>query len=357
MTGLPGAATSDPRVKVSGIGRLAGLRPRRRPGDGGEVSGADVDLVDALDPLGRGTVTAWLRDTPSPAQRQVRLRVLASFLRWLRATEPGLGLLAVTGAEVERYCTAALAGGPPAGPPAASSSGSSSGSSRGPSGGPSGGSGLPGRPLATATVARRRAVLDAFYAYAWRCGALRAGCQTGTAGTAGGREVPCDPPCDGSRDGGAAEGITREERRLLRRGVARLATGGLAAQAAAVALLDATGADVDALATLTPQDLCAVADGAGGDNTVVVLRTGRDDIAAFPVPAPARPLLRTLCRDRAATEPLLRRDDGEPADLGWFGAALIRAALAGGMPEERASRLHPRMLRAVTVGRLRGGSG
>lgn len=345
MTGLPGAATSDPRVKVSGIGRLAGLRPRRRPGDGGEVSGADVDLVDALDPLGRGTVTAWLRDTPSPALRQVRLRVLASFLRWLRAAEPGLGLLAVTGAEVERYCTAALAGGPPA----ASSSGSSPE--------PSGGSGLPGRPLATATVARRRAVLDAFYAYAWRCGALRAGCQTGTAGTAGGREVPCDPSCDGSRDGGAAEWITREERRLLRRGVARLATGGLAAQAAAVALLDATGADVDALAALTPQDLCAVADGAGGDNTVVVLRTGRDDIAAFPVPAPARPLLRTLCRDRAATEPLLRRDDGEPADLGWFGAALIRAALAGGMPEERASRLHPRMLRAVTVGRLRGGSG
>ncbi|MBB6347473.1 hypothetical protein ACWGH8_05710 [Nonomuraea muscovyensis] len=298
-------ATSDPLVRVTGIGQVAGLRPRRRPGDGGEVSGADVDVVDALDPLGRRTVTGWLLDTPSPTMRRGRLRVLASFVRWLRAAEPGRALLAVTGAQVERYCAAALGGELPGGP------------------------GVSGKPLANVTVARRRAALEAFYGYAWRHGALLASCD-------------------------APEGVgalTRDERRLLRRGVACLAADGRAAEAAAVALLEATGACVDALAGLTARDLCTVADGAGGGSAVVVLQTGRDDIAAFPVPAPARALLRTLCQERDADEPLLRRDDGGPVDLAWVGAALIRAALSGGVPEERASRLHPRLLRAATLRR------
>jgi hypothetical protein len=36
-------------------------------------------------------------------------------------------------------------------------------------------------------------------------------------------------------------------------------------------------------------------------------------------------------------------------DLDWLRGALADAALAGGVPEQRARDLHPHMLRAVTV--------
>ncbi|TDC04231.1 hypothetical protein E1267_23445 [Nonomuraea longispora] len=285
---------------AASVGQIAGLRPRRGPQDAGEVPGADVDLLDSLDPLTWRTVAAWLRERPSAATRQVRLRVLAAFLRWLREAEPSVELLAVTGAHLDTYCDAARAGALTIGVR------------------------VPGKPLASATVNRRRGVLSSFYAFAWRSGSVR-------------------------HDRVAAPGtgvLTREDRRLLRQGVARLAAGGRHAEAAAVALLDATGAAADALAELTFQDLHPVA---GDDLAIVTVHDSRGDIVAFPVPPPARPLLEALSSDRGPGEPLLRRDDGRPVDVEWLRDALAEAALAGGIPRQRAKLLHPYMLRAITA--------
>ncbi|MEV0152095.1 hypothetical protein AB0H64_44810, partial [Nonomuraea sp. NPDC050733] len=165
---------------------------------------------------------------------------------------------------------------------------------------------------------------------------------------------PPPPPAAGAADGRAGNGaaaLTRDERRLLRRGIERLAGEGRAAEAAALALLDATGAPVEALAGVTAQDLRTVAGVGGGDGgeqaAVVVVRAGRDDRTAFPLPPLACRLLRELHPGRSGAEPLLRRDDDEPVDSAWLGAALTSAALAGGIPRRRAARLDPRMMLAA----------
>ncbi|MGN9841403.1 hypothetical protein ACTMTI_25075 [Nonomuraea sp. H19] len=290
---------------VTSVGQLAGLRPRRRPRDGGEVPGADVEVVDALDLLTRRTVLAWLHDRPSVLARQTSLQVLASFLRWLHTIEPALEPLAVTGAHLDAYCYAALTGGLKGGR-------------------------SPGKPLAPATVAKKRAVLSSFYAFAGRCGVVRHDRLAASQAAKNGRA------------------LTREERRLLRQGIARLAAEGRPAEAAAVALLDATGTSSEALAGLTAQDLHIV----GGWPAIITVHHDRDDIVAFPVPALARPLLRTLCSSRPAGEPLIRRADGHPVDLEWLRAALTDAALAGGIPERRAKLLHPHLMRATPAAEL-----
>ncbi|WP_188193210.1 hypothetical protein [Nonomuraea sp. SYSU D8015] len=294
---------------VTSVGQLAGLRPRRRPRDGGEVTGADVDLLDALDPLTWRTVAAWLHGKPSAATRQVGLQVLASFLRWLRSKEPALELLAVTGSHLDAYCEAARIGALPR---------------------------TPARPLADKTVARKRSALLSFYAFAWQCGVVRHNPVPGPRGVR-------------VRRADAARTLTREERRLLRQGVARLAADGRTAEATAVALLESTGASADALAGLTRQNVHGVPDGTGSQPVVVTLYRGRDDVAAFRVPPLVRPLLRLLCASRPAGEPLIRRPDGRPLDQDWLKGALADAALAGGIPEHRARHLHPNMLRAATV--------
>ncbi|MEV0616374.1 hypothetical protein AB0I81_23870 [Nonomuraea sp. NPDC050404] len=291
------------------VGRIGGLRPRRRPGDGGEVPGQDVDLVDALAPHTRRTVAAWLLDKQTPATRQARLQVLASFLRWLRTVEPELEPLAVTGAHLEAYCEAALAGELTTGVR------------------------NPGKPLARATVTRKRAMLSSFYTFAWSSGVVRHD-----------RTPVSRPPA--ARDTWTP---TREDRLLLRRGIAKLAADGRPAEAAAVALLEATGAPVDALAGLTVQDLRAVT---GGEPAIVTMHDGRGDLVAFPVPMSARPLLRVLSAARTAGEPLIRRPDGHPVDVQWLRAALSAAALAGGIPKRRAELLDPHMMRATTVTEL-----
>ncbi|WP_127932776.1 hypothetical protein [Nonomuraea polychroma] len=303
---------------MTSIGHLPGLRPRRRPRDGGEAAGGDVDLVDALDPLTWRTVAAWLHDKPSAATRQVGLQVLASFLRWLRGTDQALELLAVTGAHLDTYCELARTGALTRTPAR--------------------------KPLSTRTVARKRSVLLSFYAFAWQHGVVRHNQVPGPL-TARNRRIAGTPP------------LTREERRLLRQGVACLAADGRTAEAAAVALLESTGAGADALAGLTRQDVHSVADGAGSRPAVITVHHGRDDVVAFPVPPLARPLLRVLCASRPAGEPLIRRSDGRPVDVDWLSDALTDAALAGGIAEQRARDLHPRMLRAVTVTDLLGDSG
>ncbi|WP_336209577.1 hypothetical protein [Nonomuraea sp. LPB2021202275-12-8] len=91
-----------PAPLVDLVGDIAGLRPRRRRRDGGEVPGADVDLIDELprnddEPIpgqraSWPTVAAWLRAGKSAATRRDRLADLAKFVRWWARTAPGAGL-------------------------------------------------------------------------------------------------------------------------------------------------------------------------------------------------------------------------------------------------------------------------
>ncbi|SEN75358.1 hypothetical protein [Nonomuraea pusilla] len=312
--GAAGAPAVPPLEQdVASVGEIEGLRPRRRPRDGGDVPGADVDLVDALDPQTWRAAAAWLQEKAATATRQGRLQALAGFLRWLGAAEPGLDPLAVTGAHVDAYCDAVLTGAAP------------------------GGVRAPGKPPSDATVARKRTTLLAFYAYAWRWGLVR---QNRGHGHHQARPAP------------RPDTVTREERRMLRRGVARLAADGRPAEAAAVALLEGTGAPAAALAALTIENIKTVPDGHGGEQTLIAFHDGRGDLVAFPVPPPARPLLHALRYGRPAGEPLIRRDDGRPVDLEWLSSALTRAALAGGVPEERARALDPHLMRAGVVAEL-----
>ncbi|WP_143043958.1 hypothetical protein [Nonomuraea jiangxiensis] len=376
---------------MSSVGHLAGLRPRGRSGAGGDVRGADVELVDALDLPTWRTVVAWLRDTPSMAGRRSRLQILAAFMRWLRTLDPATELLAASGTHLDRYCEAARSGALTVGVR------------------------TPGKPLAGATVARRRTALSSFYAYAWQYGAVRqthaaappparareavprrgsvrdtdpqagtdTGSQAGTdarpqagtdagqrvgaardagskAGTDGGQQAGTDtrPRVGavhdaGSRaDGAPVPGVTPEERRLLRQGVGRLAAEGRSVEAAAVALLEATGASAATLARLTAQDIHAGAEGGDGRPGIIVLRDAQDGVVAFPLTARIRSLLRQLCSSRPAGESLIRRDDGDPVDGAWLGRVLREAAQAGGIPERRAEALHPQLLRATTVADL-----
>ncbi|MCK2219056.1 hypothetical protein MF672_035465 [Actinomadura sp. ATCC 31491] len=294
---------------VTSVGDLPGLRPRRKPRDGGEAPAADVDLVDALDPQTWRVVAAWLHDKPSAATRQVALQVMASFLRWLPEAEPDVELLAVTGAHLEAFCEAARRGSIAR---------------------------TPGRPLTSKTVSRKRAALLSFYSFAWRCGVVRHNQVAG-------------PRITRARRPGTARTLGADERRLLRKGVARLHADGRTTEAAAVALLELTGAAVEALAGLTRQDVRSVPDGPTSQPVVVTVNHGRDDVTAFLVSPLVRPLLRILCTSRPLGEPLLRRPDGRALDAGWLGSALTEAALAGGVPEERARLLTPAMLRATDV--------
>ncbi|GGO72310.1 hypothetical protein [Nonomuraea cavernae] len=299
---------------VTSVGEIAGLRPRRRSRDGGEVPGDDVDLVDALDAQARSTVAGWLADTPSLTGRRTRLRVLAAFLRWLHALRPPVELLAVTEEHLDSYRDAAAAGTLTVGVR------------------------TPGKPLGGSTVARRRATLASFHTYARLRGAPAHG--------------PAGEPAEPAEATRARRPLSREERRLLRQGVARLAADGRLATAAAVALLEGTGAPMGTLAGLTARGLRTVAEVDGTEHSVITFRNHGGDIVAVPVPRPARLLLDVLRRGRPAGELLITREDGQPADPAWIGAALIDAALAGGIPGERARRLHPHLLCAATIGEL-----
>lgn len=182
------------------VGQIPGLRPRHRPGQG-EVAAADVQVVDELDAATHRITIAWLLDKPSLPLRRTRLRILASYLRWLTSADPATAPLTAE-RHVDTYCLTALATGlPPT-----------------------------GKPLARATVMRRRAILASFYAYARQARATPS------------PHRGVHPP-------------TPYERRLLRAGAAHLAEQGHVAEAAAVALLEATGTTVTALGRLTARDI------------------------------------------------------------------------------------------------------
>lgn len=311
VQGVTETAAPPTGPPVTSVGEIAGLRPRRRARDGGEVPGGDVDLIDALDEQARHTVAGWLADTPSPAGRRTRLRVLAAFLRWLHDLRPAVELLAVTEEHLDSYRDAAASGALTVGVRS------------------------PGKPLGSSTVAKRRATLSSFYTYARLRGTL--GHDPGAA------------PIEAAR---ARRPLSREERRMLRQGVARLAADGRLATAAAVALLEGTGAPMGTLAGLTARALRTVAEVDGTEHSVITFRNHGGDIVAVPVPRPARRLLDVLRLSRPAGELLITKDDGQPADREWIGAALVDAALAGGISRERAGQLHPHLLCAATISEL-----
>ncbi|MET7329777.1 hypothetical protein [Nonomuraea sp. NPDC005650] len=287
------------RRSKSGVGQIAGLRPR-----------ADVELIDSLDQHTRRTVAAWLSDRPSAAARQACLQTLAAFVRWLQAAEPGLGLLAATGAHLDAYCEQARSGALTVGVR------------------------NPGKALSGATVTKKHRALSSFYWFAWSIGAIRQGAAV--ARPAGEPQVADHPPT-----------ITRQERRLLRHGASRLAEDGRVAEAVAVALIEATGAGAAALACLSSEDLHAVGHGSGDPLVLVTMRDDRGDIVSFPVPAWVHPWLRVLSSTRSAGDPLIKQDDGRPVSTEWLTTALQDAGSAGGIPAPRTKLLHPWKLRAV----------
>ncbi|MER5323881.1 hypothetical protein, partial [Streptosporangium roseum] len=77
-----GTTVAIPAPMVATVGDIAGLRPRRRKGDGGEVPGADVDAVDALPHVEWSAVAAWLKAGKAVTTRRARLADTAAFLRW-----------------------------------------------------------------------------------------------------------------------------------------------------------------------------------------------------------------------------------------------------------------------------------
>ena len=314
----PIAARPDaalPAPLVSSIGDIAGLRPKRGRRDGGEVPGADVDLVDALDRRTWNVVAAWLQDSPLASTRQTRLQVLTAFLRWLETLNPAVQLLEVTEDHLIAYRDAA-------------------------------GNGLltvgvrtPGKPLQPRTVAKMRNNMSSFFSYARRR-----------------KVVTNNPAADVRPPRVSTEGSTRAlpapAHRQVRQGIFALREQGRLTEAAAVALLDDLGARVSALPALTVNDVRAVTEADGSRHTIVKFINKGGKVVQLPIRESTRDLLQPLRDGRPGTALLLTRDDDEPIDRWWVSAALTAAAKAGGMPHEEAEALHPHMLRATTITEL-----
>ncbi|GAA3821179.1 hypothetical protein GCM10022226_46820 [Sphaerisporangium flaviroseum] len=309
-------AAPPPAPLVVSIGDIAGLRPRRAPRDGGEVPGDDVDLVDQLDRATFNVAAAWLADKPSAATRQTRLQVLAAFLRWLDTLTPPVGLLAVTEDHLIAYRDAAATGRLTVGVRA------------------------PGKPLSAATVAKQRNILSSFFIYARRRKVLT-------------HNPAADVIPPKVSRGGRTQALTREERRQLRAGLLGLAEQGRLAEAAAIALLDDIAGRVGLLTGLSVGDIAIRRDMNGRRHTVVTFRNKGGEYVHLPIADPlTRHLLNQLCKGRPATALLFTQHDGRPVDRWWTSAALTAAAIAGGIPKQRAEQLHPHMLRATAITEL-----
>ncbi|MFC7723188.1 tyrosine-type recombinase/integrase [Nonomuraea recticatena] len=311
-----GSAAPPPAPLVASVGDIAGLRPRRARRDGGEVPGADVDLVDALDRRTWSVVAAWLADSPLASTRQTRLQVLAAFLRWLQSLTPEVPLLAVTEDHLIAYRDAA-------------------------------GNGLltvgvriPGKPLAARTIAKLRNNLSSFYTYARRRKVIDANPAT-------------DVRAPRVSSEGSTEALIPAAHQQVREGIAKLAGQGHLAEAAVIALLDDIGARAGAVSRLTVGDIRTVTATDGSRHTVVRFINKGGKTVELPIASElGRTLMQRLGAGRAATELLFTRDDGGPIDRWWISAALTAAAIAGGMPAQEAAALHPHMLRATTITEL-----
>ncbi|MFD0904504.1 tyrosine-type recombinase/integrase [Actinomadura sediminis] len=300
-------ATGAPAPLVVSVGEIPGLSPRRRRGDGGEVPGADVDLVNRLPRTGPDaswpTVAAWLRAGRTATTRRSRLADTAAFVRWLEPTAPGAGLWRVTEDMLAAYADEL-----------GTATGAAARLNRG------------GRPLAPATVARRLSHLSSLYRYAAR------------------RHVIAHNPTEHlerpevSRDG-ATPALTRAEASALLDG-ARAIAARYPADAAAVALLAGIGLRAAELENLTADRI-----GTESGHTVVRFRVKGGKTVRVPLAPEVRVLLEPLLEARGGG-PLLLREDGRTFDRWRQTTALRRAARAAGID---VARLTPHVLRATAA--------
>ncbi|MET8145655.1 tyrosine-type recombinase/integrase [Sphaerisporangium sp. NPDC005288] len=296
-------ALALPAPMVASVGDIPGLRPRRTRGDGGEVPGADVDIIDALPGAVWSTVAAWLRASKAVTTRQARLADTAALARWLEAEAPGVGLLAVTEDHLTHYRDTIATGIARAG------------LSR------------PGRPLAPSTVARRLSNASSLYAYAVRRRVL----ATNPADVVDRPEVSAI---------GTTPARTVTEQTALVDGAEAIATR-YPVDAAAVALLAVCAVRVGELVALT---VGSVTTDAG--HTVILFRRKGGKTDHLPIPPRVRALLDPLLADRGPGEPLFTRTDGRPFDRWRMTTALRRAATAAGVDP---ARLTPHTARATAA--------
>ncbi|MFC4114288.1 tyrosine-type recombinase/integrase [Nonomuraea zeae] len=315
VRGVPGGqAPPPPRPLVDSVGDLAGLRPRRRRRDGGEVPGAHVDLIDALartddDPVpgqraSWPTVAAWLRAGKTASTRRARLADLVLFVRWLAATAPGAGLWQVDEDVVAAYIEELGTG-----------SGKAAELTRG------------GQALAAATVARHLSTLKALYGYAVRRRVI-------------GYSPPAfvEPPEVGKA--GTTPALTLGEGGALLRGAQAIA-GRHPVDAAAVMLLATVGLRAGELEGLTVGRITRSA-----GHWVMSFRLKGGKTILVPLAAEVMVLLRPLLDGRAAGKLLLLRADGRSFDRWRQQTALRRAARAVDLD---VATLTPHMLRATAA--------
>lgn len=282
------AALTPPAPMVATVGDIPGLAPRRSRGDGGEVSGADVDTIDALPVAAWSTVAAWLRAAKAATTRQARLADTAAFARWLAAEAPGVGVLEVTEDHLTHYRDTIATGTARAG------------------------LARPGQALAPSTIARRLSNVSSLFAYAVRRRVLAANPadvvdrpEVSTIGTTPARTVT--------------------EQTALVDGAEAIATR-YPVDAAAVALLAVCAVRVGELVALT---VGSVALDAG--HTVILFRRKGGKTDRLPIPPRVRTLIEPLLHGRPPGEPLFTRDDGRPFDRWRMTTALRRAATAAGV--------------------------
>ncbi|MBB2749208.1 UNVERIFIED_ORG: integrase [Microbispora rosea subsp. rosea] len=310
----PTDAAPPPAPLVFSVGDIPGLRPRWRRGDGGEVAGDDVVLVDSLDRPTWQVVAAWLRDSASVATRRTRLQVLAAFLRWLKTLKPPVALLEVSEDHLIAYRDAAATGTLTVGVR------------------------TPGKPLGPATLAKQRANLSSFFRYARRRKVIT-------------HNPAADIPTPAVSRRGTTPALTREETLQLREGISRLASS-QPGRAAAVALLAGIGARVGALPALTVGDIRTVLDDDGREHVTVQFRNKGGEKEALPLSGLALQTLQPLIVGRPASALLFTKADGRPIDRDWVDAGLTAAAIAGGIPRERAQSFTPHWLRTTVITEL-----
>lgn len=304
----PPDAIAAPAPLLKSVGDIPGLAPRRRRGDGGQVPAADVDLIDALPRTGPAaswpTVAAWLQSARAATTRRARLADVAAWLRWLAAAAPGLTVWTAGEDAVVSYRDQIATG-----------TGAAAALLRG------------GRPLAASSVARRLSSLSSLYAYAVRRHVL-----------------PANPAEYVDRPEVASVGTTparhHSEATALLTGAEAIAARH-PADAAAVALLVSVGLRAAEVEGLTVGQVAA-----DSGHTVLRFRVKGGKVIAVPLPPRVRALIDPLLTGRAASDPLLTREDGRSFDRWRSTTALRRAAKAGGVD---AAGLTPHVLRATAA--------
>lgn len=282
------------RPLVASVGDIAGLRPRRARGDGGEVTGAWVDVVDQLERPEWNWVAGWLRDLKSAGTRRTYLGDVAAFVIFLDVVLPGADLRQANEDVAVHYReTLAVEG------------------------------------LAASTTARRLATMSSLYRYALRPERRVDG-------------IDRNPFANITRPVVAAEGKTPaldlEQTAALVDACEQLAERH-PADGACAALLVHTAIRVSEAIGLRVGSIVWTS----GHCTITIRRKGGKE-AVVPLPPLVCSLLEPLTLDRAPDEPLFVQD-GRSWDRWRPYTALRRVAKLAGIDVP----LHPHMLRATAA--------